>query len=135
MKAPRRQIAELIAGRSLGKKLTGKQITEIAAYLLEEGRVSELSSLMRDVQSLWADKGYVEVIATSAHELSPQVIRDIEAEARRIYPDAKRIVVTPKLDPALVGGVQLAITDYRLDASVAGELQKFKMLAAQGKDL
>lgn len=134
MKTPRKQIATIIAKQSLGKGLTKSQVQSLAAYLLEEGRTGDLSSLMREVQSVWADKGYVEVIAESAHELSPQVIRDIEAEARRIYPDAERIVVTPKLDPAMIGGVQLSIVDYRLDLSVAGELKKFKMLAVHGKD-
>ena len=134
MKTPRKQIADILAKQSLGKGMTKAEVQSIAAYLLEEGRTGELSSLMREVQSAWADVGYVEVVAVSAHELSPQIIRDIEAEARRIYPDAKRIVVTPKLNPALVGGVQLSFVDYQLDLSVAGELKKFKMLAVHGKE-
>ena len=136
MKAPRKQIAGVIADMSLaGQALTKVQATSLAAYLLETRRTGELDSLLRDVQSAWADQGYVEVIAASAHELSPQVVSDIEAEARRIYPDATRIVMTPKLDPAVVGGVQLSMVDYRLDLSVAGELKKFKLLAVHGKDL
>ena len=134
MKTPRKQIASVIAKQSFGKGLTKSEVQSLAAYLLEEGRTGELGSLMREVQSAWADKGYVEVIAASAHELSPQVKRDIEAEARRMYPDAKRIVVTHQLDSEIIGGVQLSIIDYRLDLSVAGELKKFKMLAVHGKD-
>ena len=135
MKTPRKQIARIVAGRALAKGgLTSAETMSLAAYLLEEKRTGELDSLMRDVLADWAGDGYVEVIAASAHELSPQVLQDIEAEARRMYPDAARIVVTPKIDPALVGGVQLAVVDYRLDLSVAAELKKFKMLAVHGKD-
>ncbi len=134
MKTPRKQIASIIAKQSLGKGLTKSQVQSLAAYLLEEGRTGELGSLMREVQSAWADRGQVEVIAASAHELSPQVKSDIEAEARRMYPDAQRVVVTHQLDPDLIGGVRLSIVDYRLDLSVTGELKKFKMLAVHGKD-
>ena len=134
MKVPRRQVAALIAKRSLDKKLTAGQVKALAAYLLEEHRVGELDSLVRDVAVMRAEQGYVEVVATSARALSPQAIRDIEAEARRVYPDAKRVIVTCRLDPELIGGVQLAMTDYRLDLSVAGELKKFNMVAVHGKD-
>ena len=134
MKTPRTDIAGIIARRTLRGGMSKAEITSLAAYLLEEGRTGELDSLLRDVQADWAKDGVVEVIASSAHELSPQVRKDIEAEARSIYRDAKRITVTSKLDPAVVGGVQLAFVDYRLDMSVAGELKKFKALATNGKD-
>src|SRR5258708_12762457 len=119
MKAPRKQIAGVIADMSLaGQALTKVQATSLAAYLLETRRTGELDSLLRDVQSAWADQGYVEVIAASAHELSPQVVSDIEAEARRIYPDAKRIVVTPKLDPPVCAAVHLPVVNYRMNPTL-----------------
>jgi F0F1-type ATP synthase delta subunit len=61
-------------------------------------------------------------------------MKDIETEAQSIYKDAKRIIITTKVDPEVVGGVRLAFVDYRLDLSVAGELKKFKTLATNGKD-
>jgi F-type H+-transporting ATPase subunit delta len=134
MKTPRTDIASILASRTLQKGLGKAEIMSLAAYLLEEGRTGELDSLLRDVQADWAKDGVVEVIASSAHELSPQVIKDIEAEARSIYKDAKRIIITTKIDPEIVGGVRLAFVDYRLDLSVAGELKKFKTLATNGKD-
>ena len=53
---------------------------EVAAYLLSEGRVGELDSLMRDVQAKWANKGYVEVLARSAYPLTETVKRSDIAE-------------------------------------------------------
>jgi len=134
MKAPRNQIAKLIARRSLAGKLTAAHIKQLAAYILEEGRSAELASILRDVQAVWAREGYVEVIATSAHTLTPAVNKDIEREARRLYPDAKKITITPHLDPNAIGGVKLSIVDHQLDLTTRSKLQQFKMLAVHGKD-
>lgn len=134
MKTPRSQLAALIARRTLQSGLPKKEAISIAAYLLEERRASELASLLRDVQADWAHDGYVEVVAASAHALTPAVMKDIEAEARKLYPASKRIVVTEQREPDLVGGVKLMIIDHQLDLTTRGKLQEFKMLAMEGKD-
>ena len=134
MKTPRSQLAKLIAARTLTSGFSKQEATAIAAYLLEERRAGELASILRDVQADWAKSGYVEVIAASAHTLTPAILKDIEAEARKVYPEAKRIVVTEQLQPDLVGGVALVIVDHQLDLTTRGKLQEFKMLAMQGKD-
>jgi F0F1-type ATP synthase delta subunit len=134
MKTPRAQLARIIAARTV-KTGTSKQLAKaVAAYMLDENRTGELASLVRDVQADWAREGYVEVIAASAHELSPQVMKDIETEARKIYPAAKTIRITPQLQPDLVGGVALTIIDRRLDLTTKAKLQQFKMLAINGKE-
>lgn len=134
MKAPRSQLARIIAARTLQSGTSKQLAKEVAAYMLEENRTGELASLLRDVQADWAKDGYVEVIAASARELSPQVMKDIEAEARKVYPSAKTIRITPQLQPDLVGGVALTIIDRRLDLTTKAKLQHFKMLAVNGKD-
>lgn len=130
MKTPRTAIAGIIARRALNGRMDKAAVRGLAAYLLEENRTGELDSIMRDVQADWANSGVVEVIASSAHALSPQALRDIETEVRRVYPTVKRIIITPRIDSSLIGGVQLTFVDYRLDMSIAGELRKFKVLAA-----
>jgi F0F1-type ATP synthase delta subunit len=61
-------------------------------------------------------------------------MKDIETEARKIYPAAKTIRITPQLQPDLVGGVALTIIDRRLDLTTKAKLQQFKMLAINGKE-
>ena len=134
MKTSRLQLAGIIARRVLDRKFGTRDAVSLAAYLLEERRTGDVDSLLRDVQAVWAESGYVEVVATSAHELTPQVVRDIEAEARKIYPEAKRIAVTARLDPEVVGGVRLDFAGHQLDLSIAARLQQFKTLAVHGKD-
>lgn len=133
MKTPRTRIAQVIADRTLKGGSDDKLVREVAAYILAERRVGELNSLMRDVQEDWAQAGQVEVIASSAYPLSPEVRRDIEAQVTSLYPNARRIIVTEVLDPDVIGGVRLRLANQQLDLSVEAKLNKFKQLTA-GKD-
>lgn len=134
MKTPRAQIARVIADGVLGGTFDRKDITSLAALLLGERRTGELSSLMRDVQHQMAQRGVVEVVATSAHDLTADMNRRIETAVREVFPEAKRIYITPQHDPSVVGGVKLEFSDHQIDLTVAGTIRKFKTLAIQGKD-
>lgn len=133
MKTPRMQLARILTTQ-LDHRFTSRQAVSWAAYLLEHGRTSELGSLVRDVQAILADRGVVEVVATSAHPLDAAVLKRIETEVRRVYPEAKHIPISTVLNPEVVGGVRIDFVGYRLDMTVSGELQKFKAYAVHGKE-
>lgn len=134
MKTPRTRIAGTIADATISKGASKEYAREVAAYLLAEGRVSELDSLLRDVQADWAEQGYVEVIARSAHSLSDETKAEIAAQVKKLYPNAKKIVVTPVTDASVIGGVQISLADKQLDLSVEAKLNKFKQLTGAGKE-
>ncbi|TAH31679.1 hypothetical protein EYC59_06610 [Candidatus Saccharibacteria bacterium] len=128
MKTPRTRIASSIADTTLASGSSKEYAREVAAYLLAEGRVGELDSLLRDVQADWAEKGYVEVIARSAHPLTEETKGEIAAQAKKLYPNASQLVVTPVEDTSVIGGVQISLADKQLDLSVEAKLNKFKQL-------
>jgi F0F1-type ATP synthase delta subunit len=130
MKTPRTRIAHTIADKTLKGGSTKRLSREIAAYLLAERRVSELDSVLRDVQADWAEAGHVEVIATSAHPLTASVKVDITKQIKALYPAAKRIIVTEAHDAEIIGGVRLSLANQQLDLSVEAKLNKFKQLTA-----
>ena len=134
MKQPRTKIAKTIADKTIKTGSTKEYSQQIAAYLLSERRVSDLSSIMRDVQQDWADVGYVEVLASSAHPLSSQTKADIAEQIKLVEPTAKKIIVTEVHDPEIIGGVQLSLANQQLDMSVEAKLNKFKQLTTSGKD-
>ena len=153
MKAPRRRIAATIADDTLKNGASKDYARELAAYLLAERRVGELDSLLRDVQAAWADKGYVEVLARSAHPLTAEVktditervralypqaekivVTEIAAQVQSLYPDATKVVVTEVADASVVGGVQISLANQQLDLSVEAKLNKFKQLTGAGKE-
>jgi F0F1-type ATP synthase delta subunit len=101
---------------------------EIAAYLLNVRRTSELDSLLRDVMQIRADRGIVEVVAATAHPLTPTVIADIEKNIRTHFPTAKKVIVSEIHDDEVVGGVRLELANQQLDFSVRAKLNRFKQL-------
>ncbi len=128
MKIPRHVIASVLARKSLGK-ITQKQFAQqIAAYLLAERRTADLDSLLRDIMQDRANDGIVEVIATSAHDLTPALKTDIERRIRTLYPLAKQIIITPEHDASVIGGVRLNLANQQLDLSVRNKLNRFKQI-------
>lgn len=135
MKQPRNRISQTIADKTFKGGSAQELSREIAAYLLSERRVQDLDSIMRDVQGEWADRGRVEVIAESAYALTTDIRRDIEREVKKVYPDAKEIVISDVINPEVIGGVRLNLPDQQLDLSIEAKLNKFKQLTAStGKD-
>ena len=128
MKTPRTRIARTIADRTLKSGSSSELAKEIAAYLLSENRIGELDSILRDVQADWAEAGYVEVLASSAHPISADIRANITNQVTSLYPDAKQVIVTEVLDPEVIGGVRLGLANQQLDLSVEAKLNKFKQI-------
>jgi F0F1-type ATP synthase delta subunit len=134
MKQPRHKVADTIAQKTLAKGITADYAKEIAAYLLAENRVGELESVLRDVQAEWAEAGFVEVIARSAHPLTASIRDEIAAQVTKLYPNAKRVSITEVEDVETIGGVRLQLPGKQLDMSIETKLNKFKQLTVQGKE-
>lgn len=133
-RVPRTRIAHVIADRTLQSGVSKHFAKEVAAYLMAEGRVNGLDSIMRDVMDDWSKTGYLEVLAYSAHPLSTELKRDITERIRSVSPQAKQIVVTEQYDVEVMGGVRLRLANRQLDLSVEYKLNKFKQLTGAGKD-
>jgi F0F1-type ATP synthase delta subunit len=133
MKVARRQIAVAVSELSF-KTAPGQLANEVAAYLLTEHRSNDLESLMRDVMEYRAEQGVVEVIVVSAHQLDQRAIADVEREVKGHYPKATEVIVSPKIDSSLIGGVRLEFANAQLDLTLRGKLNRFKQLMTYGKD-
>lgn len=134
MKAPRTRLARLVADRTLKKGVSKKFDREIAAYLLSEGRVNELDSLLRDVVNDWAEAGHVEVTARSAYPLTLSIRADIKREVKKIHPKVRTVVINEVTDPMVVGGVRLNLPNRQLDLSIRAKLNRFKQSVTTGKE-
>ncbi len=134
MKQSRAAVAGIIADKTLQTGNPQDYSQQIAAYLLAERRTGELSSLMRDVQADWTAAGHIEVIASSAHPLTAAIKAAISERMQRLYPAAKRIIITEAHDPAVIGGVRLSLANQQLDLTIEAKLHKFKQLTTAGKD-
>lgn len=133
-KASRARLAQLVADQTLQNGPSKRFSREIAAYLLSEGRVNELDSLLRDIQADWAEDGHVEVIARSAYPLTATTKADIRREVKKVHPGARQIVINEIVDPEVVGGVRLNLPNRQLDLSIRSKLNSFKQSVTSGKD-
>ena len=127
MKVARPRIAKAIV-EDLNKPQLSR---EVAAYLLTENRVGELDSVMRDVMELRAQQGIVEVLANSAFTFTDEIRSQIQAEVKRVYPNAKQIIVSELLDENVVGGVRLQFANRQLDLSIRSKLNQLKQLTGR----
>ncbi|HSW85829.1 MAG TPA: F0F1 ATP synthase subunit delta [Candidatus Saccharimonadales bacterium] len=132
MKQSRAKLAKLVADKTINGRTSDMFIKELAAYLLSERRVNELNSLVRDVQADWADQGFVEVIASSEHQLTDAVKHHIVDAIKPLYPRASSIKVSENHDSSVIGGVRLNLPEHQLDLTVKAKLDTFKHLAANG---
>jgi ATP synthase F1 delta subunit len=134
MKAKRSRISNVIGEHMLELGVTKDYSLEIAAYLISERRTKELNSILRDIQSNWVQHGYIDVNALSAHSLNNQEKQEIINIMKKYYPKANKINVSEELNPELIGGVKLILSEQQLDLSVSGKLNEFKNIVMNRKD-
>lgn len=135
MKQPRHLIVQAIAEKTLKESDMKRVASEVAAYVLSEGRVADLEPIMRDVIAYRANKGIVEAELVSAHEVSGAVIADAKKLLKQLYPDARTVQVVSTVRPELVGGVRVRMPHEQLDLTVRSTLSTFKNRVMSGKEV
>ncbi len=131
-KTPRTEIAQAIAQKLANAQDTAAVVQEIAAYLVSEGRESELESIMRDVMAGREQDGIVEADVRVAHELSPQTLAEFADVVRAEFPAARSVVLGQTTDSNIVGGARITTANEQLDLSIRGKLDTFKRLTHRG---
>jgi len=130
----RRHLAEVIGERTLQVHDSKKLAKAVAAYLLDTHDTDDLESLIRDIMEYRAQHGVVEAVAVSAHDLSNDAIRDLEAILKKEHPRAKSVHIISRKDPSVVGGVRLQMANEQLDLTIKDRLDEFKRLTASIKE-
>lgn len=113
----------------IDKEDRSKLVQKIAAYLIENGKTSELNSLSRDVMQVRKSRDkIVELTAISSHKLSTPQIEAIKKTVFKMSPNAKEIIINERIDKSVIGGVRLEFANHLLDLSVSAKLNKLKQL-------
>ena len=98
-----------------------KIMNAFVAELAARGWVHLWRDIERELHGAWKRKyGAANVTIVSAHPLAISLRRTIETSA----PGAD---VVERVDERLMGGAVIRIDDRRIDASVAGSLQRLKL--------
>lgn len=132
MKVTRRQIAAVIDDLLEAGIKPEKVAKEVAAYLLDEGRIDEVAPITRDIIEHRAGRGIIEATVSSAHELGEINLKEVSEAVKKIHPTGKKLVLNKIINPSLIGGLKLNVINDQLDLSISAKLNRFRELTNQG---
>lgn len=98
-------------------------IDEIAALLVSEGRVRELSLLVRDIEERLESMGLLVITVETARALDTTGKRQIN----EMFP-GKTVQIREVLRPELIGGCRIMTPRQMLDASLAARLASLRAM-------
>jgi F-type H+-transporting ATPase subunit delta len=102
-----------------------RQVQSLALLLLERGRIAILPALARAYEEMCDEKlGRVRALVKSAKPLDLGSETEIRKAIERRT--GKKVLMTTKVDPALVGGVVTYVAGMVIDGSVATRLSTLK---------
>lgn len=122
----RRKIARYIADGLVSDKGSKKLVQELAAYLIDAKRISELELIVRDVEYELTKRGVVLGRITSASHLTlatqSAIKQLIQKEA-----NAQSVELVQFIDPAVIGGVKIDLPGQQFDGTIARRLTTLRM--------
>lgn len=121
----RRSMAAYVATGLTDGKSKNVLLAQLAGYLVETKRTKELDLVLRDIDFNLAEKGFVNVVITSAYDLSAETKKSLEAFVKR-KTQAKQVSLSNLVDPAVLGGIKIATSGRELDQTVAHQLTVLK---------
>lgn len=100
---------------------------KVAAFLIDNGKTSDLDSILRDVTEAQAvKKGVVELTARSAFPLDTESKKSIHEVVKGKYPSVKEIIIHEVIDKSAIGGVNLEFANANLDLTIRTKLNKLR---------
>jgi len=114
----RRKIAEYVASQVSDGVLPTDVLQEVAAYLVESGRVRESELLVRAVEDELEAKGVVIANVTSAHQLTND-----DKQAIKQMLQGETVYFRESVDQKVIGGVRIQTPGATLDATISNKLQ------------
>ena len=91
--------------------------------LIEEGRTSGLSDIASDYKRLYYEQeGITEAVVTTAAGMSRDAAEKLKAKLEAKY--KKKVLLSEKTDPSIMGGVIVRVGDEMIDGSLRTKLDR-----------
>jgi F-type H+-transporting ATPase subunit O len=98
--------------------------------LAGNARLSELDKITSTyVELMKAKRGQVEAVIISSEPLSKQQTDAVASAMKSQVPAGKQVVLSTKVDPTILGGLQVQIGDQFLDLSVASKIDEISRIS------
>jgi len=105
---------ELLQDKKSDKNINQKMLT----YLYKTGRLSKLAEILRNLEEIeHKAQGIEHVTVTSAREIA-------DSEAKKLAKEILKteITISTKINPELIGGIQIETKNKRWDLSIKNQL-------------
>lgn len=119
----RRKLALYAADRLGRGDAQGVVMKDLAAYLVDSGRVREAELIVRDIEAALARAGSVYATTTAARALSDDSKKQLTDFIKQ-QTGATKVSFKEQIDASLIGGVKLEYPGHQLDMSVKAKLDK-----------
>jgi F-type H+-transporting ATPase subunit O len=109
----------------LSEKRLSSVTTNLCATMAGNARLSELPKVA-DIYSklMKAKRGEVDAVITSADALTARETNAIAAAIKETSSGANEVVISSKVDPSIIGGIQIQIGDQFLDLSIKSKIEE-----------
>lgn len=113
----------------ISKLLKSKKVSDITVNLCTtlagNARLSELPKVASTFgQLMKAKRGQVDATIISAEPLTKKDSDQIAAAIKATNKEAKEVLISSKVDPAIIGGIQVQIGDQFLDLSIRSRIEE-----------
>ena len=126
-KLSRRKLSQHAANRLVAGDSVREVMRELGAYLIENRRRRELELVVRDIEIALLSRGIAIADTTSARALSEAAIKEITAMIKSNYSDISQVALREHIDPEVIGGVRIELSDRQLDATIRTKLEKLTL--------
>lgn len=118
-----RRLAAYVAGQLLASGDEKRLIKELAAYLIEAGRVRDLNQVVAAIEEALASRGAVVATVTTARPLSPE---NKQAIVKQFTPTGAKLYIREQIDPSVIGGFKIELPGSQFDGTVIHKLTALK---------
>jgi len=99
--------------------------------IADNGRLKEMGKVIETFQMMMDQKrGFVKAEITSAQELTKKQVTQVQNAMGRFLEDGQTIKLTTKVDPEILGGLQVQVGDKFIDLSIQGKITKVSQALA-----
>ncbi len=118
-----RRLAAYVAGQLLASGDKKRLIKELAAYLIETGRVRDLNQVVAAIEEALASRGAVVATVTTARPLSPE---NKQAIVKQFTPTGAKLYIREQIDSSVIGGFKIELPGSQFDGTVIHKLTTLK---------
>ena len=118
-----RRLAAYVAGQLFASGDKKRLIQELAAYLIETGRVRDLNQVVAAIEEALASRGAVVATVTTARPLSPE---NKQAIVKQFTPTGAKLYIREQIDPSVIGGFKIELPGSQFDGTVIHKLTTLK---------